>query len=166
MSRAPNVNNTQWSCARQRVLEHEHTLEPFPVSEGDDDAIAECVEEVVLAVALLVPDPETFDLVEQVVSRTSFVGRCLVESVFRVLDLAPVDVARYRNCPLDLAHLCKPRINRVREQPTSPRLLQENRPGTLVLDKCAYGAAQFSRVGPSQSADSQSPAGQGDCPQH
>jgi hypothetical protein len=39
-------------------------LEAFAVSEGERNAVAEGVEEIVLAVAPFIPDSETFDLLE------------------------------------------------------------------------------------------------------
>jgi hypothetical protein len=47
---------------------HGHTSEAFTISQGECDAITESVEEVVLAVALFISDPEAFDLVQQVIS--------------------------------------------------------------------------------------------------
>jgi hypothetical protein len=57
-----NQNSPTWQGLRPRFSK------PFAISKRERDAIAEGVEEIVLAVALLVPDPEAFDLVEQMVS--------------------------------------------------------------------------------------------------
>jgi hypothetical protein len=59
--------------------------EPFSISKRECDAVAERVEEVVLAVAAFVADAKALDLLDEVVSGMPFVDHCLQEGAVGVL---------------------------------------------------------------------------------
>ena len=55
---------------------------------GDGDAVAEGVEEVVLTLAVFGADAKALDLVEQMVTRMTFVGSGFVKRPRRIFDAA------------------------------------------------------------------------------
>ena len=79
-------------------------LKPFAVSEGEDDSVAEGVEEVVFSVAILVADAEALDLIKQMMPSAPLVDEGFVESVLSVFDKPAVHVAGDGNRPFVLAH--------------------------------------------------------------
>jgi len=76
----------------------------FAVSQSDCYPIAKRIQKIVFSLAVLVADPEAFDLVDQVIARFTLVDCGLVEGVVGVFDVLPINVARNREGSLVLAH--------------------------------------------------------------
>src|SRR5580700_10231914 len=98
-------------------------LEPLPIPQGYGDAVAEGVKEVVLTFAVLGADTKALDLVEQMVTRMTFVGGGFVKRRRRIFDAAPVHVAGHRHRPLVLTDGSELGVDRLRRHSPPQGLL-------------------------------------------